>query len=152
MNDALLTFFGIYLLCLFKFFAGPVLGAAAGYSAWQIIAVSVSGMMTSVTVFTLLGTQFKKIYQARFGKQKKVFSKKNRRIVRIWNSYGEVGIAILTPIFLTPIGGTLILVSFGSDKRKIFGYMLLSGLAWGAIFSYSIEWLLSFPLVAGLVG
>jgi hypothetical protein len=108
--------------------------------------------MTSVTVFTLLGTRLKKIYQKRFGKQKKVFSKKNRRIVRIWNAYGEVGIAVLTPILLNPIGGTLILVSFGSDKRKIFGYMLLSGLAWGALFSLSIEWLLSFPLIAGLVG
>lgn len=152
MNDAFLTFFGIYLLCLFKFFAGPILGAAAGYNAWQIIAVSVLGMMSSVTVFTILGTRLKKIYQARFGKQKKVFSKRNRRIVRIWNSYGEVGIAVLTPILLTPIGGTLILVSFGSDKRKIFGYMLLSGIAWGALFSFPIEWILSFPLVADLIG
>lgn len=152
MNEAFLTFFGIYLLCMFKFFAGPILGAAAGYNAWQIIAVSVLGMMSSVTIFTLLGSRFKKIYQARFGKQKKVFSKKNRRIVRIWNSYGEVGIAVLTPVLLTPIGGTLILVSFGSDKKKIFLYMLLSGLAWGVLFSFFIEWILSFPLVASLIG
>lgn len=109
-------------------------------------------MMSSVIIFTFLGTRFKKFYHARFGKQKKVFTKKNRRIVRIWNSYGEVGIALLTPILLTPIGGTLILVSFGSDKRKIFLYMLLSGLAWGVLFSYSIEWMLSFPFVANLVG
>jgi hypothetical protein len=152
MNEAFLTFLGIYLLCLIKFFAGPVLGAAAGYNAWEIIAVSVSGMMTSVTFFTFLGTRVKKALQARSSKQKKVFSKKNRRIVRIWNAYGEVGIAALTPILLTPIGGTLILVSFGSDKRKILLYMLLSGLAWGALFSFSIEWILSFPLIASLIG
>jgi uncharacterized membrane protein len=129
-----------------------VLGAAAGYNAWEIIGVSVAGMMTSVTFFTFLGTRVKKALKARSTKQKKVFTKKNRRIVRIWNSYGEVGIAVLTPILLTPIGGTLILVSFGSDKRKILLYMLLSGLAWGALFSFSIEWLLSFPMVANLVG
>jgi uncharacterized membrane protein len=152
MSEAFFTFFGIYLLCLIKFFAGPVLGAAAGYNAWEIIGVSVAGMMTSVTFFTFLGTRVKKALQARSTKQKKVFTKKNRRIVRIWNSYGEVGIAVLTPILLTPIGGTLILVSFGSDKRKILLYMLLSGLAWGALFSFSIEWLLSFPMVANLVG
>jgi hypothetical protein len=152
MSEAFLTFFGIYLLCLIKFFAGPVLGAAAGYNAWEIIGVSVSGMMTSVTFFTFLGARVKKALQAKSSTQKKVFTKKNRRIVRIWGSYGEVGIALLTPILLTPIGGTLILVSFGSDKRKILLYMLLSGLAWGALFSFSIEWILSFPLVANLIG
>jgi uncharacterized membrane protein len=116
MSEAFFTFFGIYMLCLVKFFAGPVLGAAAGYSPWEIIGVSVLGMMTSVTFFTFLGTRVKKAIQARSTKKKKVFTKKNRRIVRIWGSYGELGIAALTPILLTPIGGTLILVSFGSDK------------------------------------
>ena len=145
MSEAFFTFIGIYLLCLVKFFAGPVLGAAAGYSPWEIIGVSVLGMMSSVTFFTFLGTRVKKALQARSTTQKKVFTKKNRRIVRIWGAYGEVGIAALTPILLTPIGGTLILVSFGSDKKKILLYMLISGLIWGAIFSFSIEWLLLFP-------
>ena len=59
MSEAFFTFFGIYLLCLIKFFAGPVLGAAAGYSPLEIIGVSVLGMMTSVTFFTFLGTRVK---------------------------------------------------------------------------------------------
>jgi hypothetical protein len=152
MLEAFLTFVGIYLLSMFKFVAGPVLGAAAGYSPWQIILVSLLGMMSSVTLFTFLGTRLKKWANGRFGKQKKLFTPKTRRIVRVWNSYGEMGIAFLTPILLTPIGGTLILVSFGSEKRKIFTYMLLSGLAWGTFFSFSIDWLLSIPIVAALFG
>jgi hypothetical protein len=152
MSEAFLTFFGIYLLSMFKFVAGPVLGTAAGYSPWQIIGVSLLGMMSSVSLFTFLGTRFKRWVAGRFGKQKKLFSPKNRRIVRVWNSYGELGIAFLTPILLTPIGGTLILVSFGSAKRKIFSYMLLSGLAWATFFSFSMDWLLSIPIVAGLFG
>ena len=151
MSEAFFTFFGIYLLCLIKFFAGPVLGAAAGYSPLEIIGVSVLGMMTSVTFFTFLGTRVKKTLQKRSRSKKKVFTKKNRRIVRIWSSYGEVGIAALTPILLTPIGGTLILVSFGSDKKKILLYMLLSGLIWGAIFSFFIEWLLLLPPISALI-
>ncbi len=152
MREAFLTFAGIYLLSMFKFVAGPILGAAAGYSPWQIIAVSVLGMMSSVILFTFLGTRIKKWIQQRYGKQKKLFTQKNRRIVRVWNSYGELGIAFLTPILLTPIGGTLILVSFGSAKQKIFSYMLLSGLAWATFFSFSIEWMLSIPFVAALFG
>ena len=76
MSEAFFTFFGIYMLCLVKFFAGPVLGAAAGYSPWEIIGVSVLGMMTSVTFFTFLGTRVKKAIQARSTKKKKVFTKK----------------------------------------------------------------------------
>ena len=76
MSEAFFTFFGIYLLCLIKFFAGPVLGAAAGYSPLEIIGVSVLGMMTSVTFFTFLGTRVKKVLQERSKSQKKIFTKK----------------------------------------------------------------------------
>ena len=60
MHEVFLTFVGIYLVTMFKFVAGPLLGAAAGYSPWQIIGVSVLGMMSSVTLFTFLGKQIKK--------------------------------------------------------------------------------------------
>ncbi|MDP4839799.1 MAG: hypothetical protein NWR70_09515 [Algoriphagus sp.] len=150
MHEAFLTFVGIYLVTMFKFVAGPLLGTAAGYSPWKIIGVSVLGMMSSVTLFTFFGKQIKKWIYLTYGKQKKLFTKKNRRIVNVWNSYGELGIAFLTPILLTPIVGTLILVSFGSAKRKIFSYMLISSLAWAIFFSFSIEWLLSIPIIAAL--
>ncbi len=150
MHEAFLTFVGIYLLTMLKFVAGPLLGAAAGYSPWQIIGVSVMGMMSSVTLFTFLGIQIKKWIHLTFGKRKKLFTPKNREIIKVWNSYGELGIAFLTPILLTPIGGTLILVSFGSAKRKIISYMLMSSLAWAIFFSFSIQWLVSIPVIAAL--
>lgn len=151
MSDSIITFFGIYILTFFKFIAGPVLGFAAGYSALEIICVTVLGMMSSVTVFTFIGTKLKRIYQSKFGKSKKIFSKKSRQIVSLWSKYGELGIAFLTPIFLTPIGGTLILVSFGTKKRKIFTYMLASAVIWAVFFSISIEWILSIQLISNLV-
>jgi hypothetical protein len=151
MNDSLITFFGIYILTLFKFIAGPILGSAAGYSVLEIILITVTGMMSSVTLFTFLGLKLKKIYQSKFGRAKKVFSQKSRRIVSIWSKYGEVGIAFLTPIILTPIGGTLILVSFGTKKRKIFSYMFVSALVWSVFFSFSIDWILGIPFFARLI-
>lgn len=60
MSEYLIKFAGIYFLCLFKFIAGPLLGAAAGYSLIEIILVTVLGMMTSVFLFTFLGEWFKK--------------------------------------------------------------------------------------------
>jgi uncharacterized membrane protein len=151
MQDSIITFFGIYILTLFKFIAGPVLGFAAGYSPLEIIFVTVLGMMSSVTVFTFLGSKLKKIYQSKFGKAKKTFSKKSRQIVSLWSKYGELGIAFLTPILLTPVGGTLILVSFGTRKRKIFSYMLISALIWAILFSFSIDWILSISFISDLI-
>lgn len=152
MSESIITFFGIYFLCLFKFVAGPVLGSAAGYGFWKIMLVSVSGMMTSVFVFTLIGMRFKKFLALRIKKKKIVFSKRSRSIVTLWKKYGEIGVAFATPLFLTPIGGTLILVSFGTKKRKIFLHMFWSAILWAIIFSLSIEQILRIPFFDRLLG
>ena len=142
MMETLLTFLGIYFLCWFKFIAGPVLASAAGYSIMETILVTVAGMMSSVTVFSFIGIRFKKILALRRKSPKPKFSSKNRRIVSIWGKYGKVGIAFLTPIFLTPLGGTLLLISFGTQKREIFVHMLWSSILWAIIFSFSIDFIL----------
>lgn len=152
MSESLITFFGIYFLCLFKFIAGPVLGAAAGYGFWLTMLVTVSGMMTSVLLFTFLGKRIKKILALRIKKEKTVFSKRSRSIVSLWKKYGELGIALATPLFLTPIGGTLILVSFGTKKRRILFYMFWSATLWATIFSLSIEQILKIPFFYRLLG
>ncbi|WP_317195136.1 hypothetical protein [Algoriphagus oliviformis] len=137
---------------MFKFIAGPLLGNAAGYSIWEIILVTVSGMMTSVFVFTLVGSRFKKILELRVKKKSPVFSKKNRSIVKIWTKYGEVGIALISPLVLTPIGGTLILVSFGTKKRKIYFHMFWSALLWSSFFGLTIDQILQIPFFGRLLG
>jgi hypothetical protein len=152
MMETLLTFLGIYFLCWFKFIAGPVLASAAGYSIMETILVTVAGMMSSVTVFSFIGIRFKKILALRRKRPKPKFSSKNRRIVSIWGKYGKVGIAFLTPIFLTPLGGTLLLISFGTQKREIFVHMLWSSILWAIIFSFSIDFILSIPFFQNLLG
>jgi hypothetical protein len=44
----------------------------------------------------------------------------------------------LTPIILTPIGGTLLALSSGSPKDKIILYMFLSAVFWAVAFSVVI--------------
>ncbi|SEF54938.1 hypothetical protein [Algoriphagus boritolerans] len=152
MSESLITFFSIYFLCLFKFIAGPVLGAAAGYGFWLTMLVTVSGMMSSVFFFTFVGEKIKKTLALRFNRKRTVFSRKSRAIVTLWKKYGEIGIAFATPLFLTPIGGTLILVSFGTKKQKIFFYMFWSAIIWSSIFSLSIEQILRIPFFDRLLG
>ena len=62
--------------------------------------------------------------------KRKVFTKKNRRIVQIWKKYGLMGIAIVTPIFLSIPIGTIIANSLEERKKKILLYMFFSILFW----------------------
>lgn len=145
MIEYLLTFFGIYLMTLFKFIAGPLLGSLAGYSLFEIMLVTVSGMMSSVVLFTFLGEWIKKLWDQRFNRRRTIFTKKNRRIVKVWQKSGAVGVAFLTPLLLTPIGGTLVMTSFGVNRRIILSYMFVSSLWWSFFFGLSIDKLLEIP-------
>lgn len=151
MIEYLATFFGIYLLCLFKFIAGPVLGAAAGYSIMEIVLVTLSGMMTSVIGFTYLGDWIKNTWTIKIRKNPKRFTKRTRNIIKIWQKFGVYGIAALTPILLTPIGGTILLTSFGIDKQKIISTLLVSGLFWSFILAASIKQILAIPFFSKLI-
>ncbi|MHA7131640.1 hypothetical protein [Algoriphagus namhaensis] len=148
MSDSILTFLGIYFLCYFKFISGPLLGSLAGYGFGKTIFVTVAGTMSSVILFTIVGQKLKDLYIARFPKPK--FTKRNRNIVKVWNKYGQIGIAFLTPLILTPIGGTLILVSFGTKKSTIYFHMLWSSLLWATFFALTIESILKIPFFANL--
>jgi hypothetical protein len=45
---------------------------------------------------------------------------------------------MLTPVLLTPIGGTLLAVSSGSPKEKIILFMFVSASVWSVIFSVAV--------------
>jgi hypothetical protein len=70
---------------------------------------------------------------------KKIFSKRNRRIVLIWKKYGLVGIAFLTPVILSIPIGTLIANSLVPDKKKNMVYMFFSVLFWATIITVGFD-------------
>ncbi len=125
----------ILLLTMLKFIAGPTLGYAAGFSFIVTVIITIGGMMSSVLFFTYLGTLLRENVLRRFYKRRKLFTKRNRRFVKIWKKYGIVGISFLTPLILTPIGGTILLTSVGSPKNKIVWTMLLSSIFWSLFFT-----------------
>jgi membrane glycosyltransferase len=139
MWEEILKAIPVYLSSMLKFILGPVGGYASGLNLITTILSTVFGMMTVVFVFTYSGNWIKVNIISRFRKKKpNKFSVSNRRFVNIWKRYGLVGVAILTPILLTPIGGTLLAVSSGSPKEKIIFYMFLSASFWSVAFSMAI--------------
>ncbi len=123
-------YLSVFLPSMVKFFFGLAAGKALRLSWIETYLLTVSGMMATVVILGFLGKK-----SLDFFKKDKKFkmSNKKRRLVKIWRKYGIFGVSILTPLLLTPIGGTLVAVSFGEKFGKICFYMLLSGLFWGAV-------------------
>jgi hypothetical protein len=95
-------------------------------------------MMTSVLIFSLLGAGVRaKLFNRK--KKRRLFTSRNRRIVRIWCRYGLTGVAFLTPLIFTPILGTIIASSFGEPWKRIFVYMFVSAVFWGVVFSLLVH-------------
>lgn len=125
----------VYLASMLKFILGPLGGYGAGLNLLTTILATVAGMMTVVFVITFFGNWLRNKIVHRFPKKFKKFSERNRRFVGIWKKYGIVGVAALTPLFLTPIGGTVLAISFGAPKDKLIIYMFISASVWAVIFS-----------------
>ncbi|MBW7936796.1 MAG: hypothetical protein H3C71_06615 [Flavobacteriales bacterium] len=70
-------------------------------------------------------------------KKKKIFTKRNRMLVRMKNKYGLAGIALLSPIIISIPVGAFLAVRYFKDKKKIFLYMLTGVVLWSLIFSSS---------------
>lgn len=130
----------VYFSCMLKFIFGPLGGYAAGLNLLTTILTTVFGMMTVVFLFTYFGNWIRKEIFGRFrsGKKKKFNRERVQKLDRMWKRYGLLGVALLTPIILTPIGGTLLAVSSGSPKDKIIIYMFISASVWSVVFSMAI--------------
>jgi membrane protein DedA with SNARE-associated domain len=138
MWEEILKSIPAFLSSMVKFILGPTLGYGAKLHPLTTVIVTVGGMMTSVVAFTYFGEWLRTKVLHRFFKKRKKFSARNRKFVKIWKKYGLTGVATLTPLILTPIGGTILAVSFGSPKEKIILFMLISALAWAVTFTVII--------------
>lgn len=123
----------VFLLSMVKFFGGPLAGAAAGLPFIVIWALTVAGMMTSIIIFTGVGRAFVAHLQRRRRlRHQPIFTRRSRQIVRVFSRFGIGGIAFLTPILFTPIGGAVIATLLGVKRQHILLHMFWSALLWGA--------------------
>ncbi len=105
-----------------------------GLGFWTTVALTVAGMMTSVFVFSGIGRAWVRHRQLqRRLRREPVFSKRSRNIIKVFKRFGMGGIAFLTPILLSPIGGTVIATLLGVPRPRILLHMLWSALFWGGV-------------------
>ncbi len=136
-------------MACFKSVLPALVGPFSGFTKLEIILITILGLMTSTVVFTFLGEKIKRHIIPLFIRKPKRFSRKSRRMVRVWKGYGIAGTCFLTPVILSPPIGALLISTMGAPKRKVFLYMLFSGIFWGISWTYSLGWLVKMGLFNG---
>ena len=137
--SAIGKYISVFLASMFKFIGGPAMGMAFGLSYWETVLMTISGMMTSVLIISFFGPGLRKWIDRIFRRNRKLFTKRNRRFVTLWKKYGLFGVSFLTPVVFSPVIGTLLVNAFGGSKKKIITYMLISAVFWAFLitkFSY----------------
>jgi membrane protein DedA with SNARE-associated domain len=137
MWEQITKWLSVFFFSMIKFIGGPLTAAALGLTPLETILLSVLGMMTSVFIFSRIGTWFKTNIIDKLRKPV-LFTAKNRKLVSLWGKYGITGVAFLTPVIFSPIVGTMLATSFGETRQRIFLYMLVSAIFWALVLTFSL--------------
>lgn len=118
-----------------KFFVGLGLAIGFGFNPLQALILSVGGGMLGVVFYLYLWALVLNIYHRYYPKKHKVvkFSKFKRKLVRFIKKYEVWGIALLTPVLLTPPVGTVLAASIEHNKWRIKLIMFISFTAWALV-------------------
>ena len=138
--EELWKYLTVFFLSSLKFIFGPTLGNSYGFSVPLTAILTAGGMMLPVYLFTYFGEKMRGIRERFRKKNRKKFTKKNRRFVKVWNKYGVKGVAILTPLLLTPIGGAILANVFGGSRKDIIQWMWIAALFWAFTLSLVVKY------------
>lgn len=128
----------VVLASTLKFIGGPLAGIAFRLNWAETAVCTVTGMMLSVLAVTFAGELLLRVTN-RFRKTPpRRFSRRTRMAVRIWKRAGMAGIAFLTPLLLTPIGGTAVAISFRVKPFKLISFMLVSAVFWAIVQTFLV--------------
>lgn len=137
----------IFFLSAVKFMFAPSVAIAAGFTLLETILITSTGGMFGITVFYYFGHWIIKVIDRwRFGKNKprtkKVFTRKNKFIVRLKGRFGLVGLIIITPALLSIPIGCVVAAKFYYNNKSTYPMLLISTVIWSvglSIFSNSIK-------------
>ena len=149
MLELILQYVSVIALSSLKVIPGLGLALVYEMNALEIFICLSAGGIIGVFLFTLAGEQIRSWLKRRRMEKNKdnpkpIKIKRARRILRIWNKYGLIGVALLTPPMISPPFGSIIAVAFREKRPRILLYMSISVLVWALIFALLGETILDF--------
>lgn len=124
-------YFATITASMIKFVAGPLVGLATKLHWVETTICTIIGMMLTVIVLMFFGVFIGKFFKS--NKPKKKFTKTNRLAVKVRSKFGLIGVAGLTPLLFTPIGGTVLALAFRYPKGQILSHMFVSASVWAVV-------------------
>jgi uncharacterized membrane protein len=131
----------ILLLSAFKFLPCPSLAVVLGFNFWQTMLITVPGGILGV-VFFFLSANFlmdrskarkaKKLQEGNLEPIRK-FTWLNKSLVKVKKRFGMVGIAILTPAFLSIPLGSIVMAKFFKHNKMALPVLMVSVVFWGVV-------------------
>lgn len=140
--DSLLKIFSVIAMSSVKFLGGPLLSIAYDYGFFETIAFTVVGGMIGVFIISALSKRImiiRRKMRINSSRPKKIFTSRNRRIVKYWRKYGLFGLAFLTPVLISIPIGTFIATKYISNRKKVFVYMFFSIIFWSILITSLLE-------------
>jgi hypothetical protein len=129
---------GVMIATGLKFIAGPITGFSLGLTWYETVIFTWFGAMLTISLSLSMGKLVIDLI-GRFRKKKPlIFSKRIRYAVQIWQKFGIKGIAALTPLIFTPIGGSLLALSFKVPLPRVLFFMSISSLIWALFYTGAI--------------
>ncbi len=135
----------VILLSSVKFGLGGLPLALAGYhfSFFKTVVTTSFGGILGILVFSFLSEQILKVVNKFVVKWRhkhpkkpaKIFTFKNKMIVRVKQRFGLIGLAILTPTVLSMPLGMLLAKRYFHNNQKVMLYMISSVLFWSVTIS-----------------
>ncbi|MCE4217339.1 hypothetical protein [Aquirufa antheringensis] len=125
---------GVMIATGLKFIAGPITGFSLGLTWYETVFFTWLGAMLMVTFIITSGKAILGLVSKYRTTKPKLFSKRVRYAVDIWQRFGIKGIAALMPLIFTPIGGSLLALSFKVPTARILFFMGISSLIWALIY------------------
>ncbi len=130
----------VFIACTLKLgIVGLPMAAAFKFSFLKTLLVCSSGGICGSFVFGYLSEEiiilWDKVMKRFFPNKKKAkaFTRTNRMIVRIKKKFGIIGIAFISPLFLSIPLGSFVAVHFFRDRLKTALYISISSIAWTII-------------------
>jgi hypothetical protein len=140
-----------------KFLFAPLLSFEIGFSFIQTWITTTIGGLSGVLFFFFLSKGIISVYQRYFATsvlrlihqintyvrqrkliprpKKRIFTYRNKSLVKIRRRYGLLGIIILTPVLLSIPLGTFLAIKYYPEQKNLLTYLSLSVIFWSFLMS-----------------
>jgi uncharacterized membrane protein len=141
--EKILQILFVLILSATKFLTAPITSLNIGFGYLETLTITTLGGLVGVFFFYYLSSVIMlliakitgRLSNGKTPKKKRSFTWKNKLIVKIKREYGLIGLAAVTPIFLSIPLGTFLAARFFHDQKKVLTYLAASVVVWSVIVS-----------------